>query len=227
MSRIVLTDPLYLKNLKDFEHHYCSDEFGQCLVPAFENSMHSMVRRELQKREKKWNIPQHQLKNKFYVELESAMEYYGPVLWFQGSLKILNGCGEKIVYSSEFKWDEKADACPEFDPGREIMFFHRAHNRMPKAFNIFNILPRTVAMDVLEDMLTYGFLLPNFIPVFTRHVCPEFRAIKQRQIEMMVDYRPYKCYGPNETFSRTIGLGKNKKLKASANYVNDDIQEPL
>lgn len=207
--RIVLTDETYLKNLNDFEHHYCSDEFGQCLIPSFEHSMHSMVKRELDQRKKKWNMPQPQLKNKFYVELESSMEYYGPVLWFQGTMKILNGCGEKVVYKSEFTWDEKADACPEFEPGREIMYFHRAHNKMPKAFNIFNILPREVARDVLDDMLTYGFLLPNFTPLFTRHICPDFRAIKQRQVEMMAEYRPFACYGPNQTFSRTLGSSKS------------------
>lgn len=176
--------------------------------------------RELKKRHRTWNMPQYQLKNKFYSELESSMEYYGPVLWFQGTMKILNGCGERAVHKSEFQWDEKTDGCPEFEPGREIMFFHRAHNRMPKAFDIFSVLPRVIARDLIEDMLTYGFLLPNFTPIFSRHICPDFKAIKMRMVDVMNSYSPFKCFGSDTNFSRTLGLNRRHGSPTEAN--NDD-----
>ena len=69
--RIVLTDATSFKNLNDFEHHYCSDEFGQCLMPAFEVSMDQMVRKELKKRNLNWNMPKRQLKDKMYVEQDT------------------------------------------------------------------------------------------------------------------------------------------------------------
>lgn len=199
--RIVLTDKTYLRNLNDFEHHYCSDEFGQCLMPAFDHSMHRMVQMELNKRERVWNMPSYQLKNKMYVEEESSIEYYGPVLWFQGSLKILNGCGEYELQQSIFEWSKTAQGCPEFEPGREIMYFHR----VSKSFDIFSVLPVVIAKDVIADMLTYGFLLPNLIPLFSRHICPEFRGRSMGTMDMMTQYSPFSCYSKNTNFSRTLG----------------------
>jgi hypothetical protein len=207
----VLTDQTYLQNLNDFEHHYCSDEFGQCLMPAYEHSMHRMVEVELKKRERVWNMPTYQLKNKMYVEQESSMDYYGPVLWFQGSMKILNGCGEYALQKSIFEWSKDAKGCPEFEPGREIMYFHR----VSKSFDIFSVLPTMIAKDVVEDMLTYGFLLPNLVPIFSRHICPDYRGRMMGTIDSMVDYSPFNCYSKDTNFSRTLGRNRMITNKGS------------
>jgi hypothetical protein len=219
MIRIVLTDETYLQNLNDFEHHYCSDEFGQCLMPAFEHSMHRMVQNELRKRDRTWNMPTYQLKNKMYVEQDSSIEYFGPVLWFQGSMKILKGCGEYALQSSIFEWSKDAKGCPEFEPGREIMYFHR----VTKAFDIFNVLPFKIAKDVIEDMLTYGFLLPNLVPLFSRHICPEYSGTLKGTISNMNNYSPFKCYSKDTNFSRTLGRNKlitSKTSRQGGNLLN-------
>ena len=175
-------------------------------MPVFEHSMHRMVQKELVKRKKVWNMPAYQLKNKMYVEQDSSIEYFGPVLWFQGSMKILNGCGEGKLFDSIYEWDRKVNGCPEFEPGREVMYFHR----VSKSFDIFSGLPLTIAKDVVEDMLTYGFLLPNLIPLFSRHICPEFRGRMMGTMDMMREYSPFKCFAKDTNFSRT--LGKNRPL---------------
>ena len=205
-------DETYLKNLQDFEHHYCSDEFGQCLYPVFEHSMHSLVKTELSRLKKKWNMPAYQLKNKWYVENDGAVDgsmlYYGPVLWFQGSMTILNGCGETTIYDDVFKWKKQVDGCPEFQPRREILFYHR----VTKNFDLFQKLPLRIAMDIVEDMLKFGFILPTLVPLFSRHICSDFGPYSGSTAENMLSYKPFHCFN-KETFSRTIGNRTITKIK--------------
>lgn len=198
---IFMSDKIFLKNLADFENHYCSDEFGQCKVPMFHHSMDHIVRTELLRRNGSWNMPMRQMKDRVYVETMYSMEYYGPVVWFQGVLNILNGCGEKELHST-FDWKKNADGCPEFDPMREILFYHR----IPRDFDLMQRLPFRIAREIADDMLKYGFLLPNMIPLFTRHVCPEFRASGTSSMSGMIKYSPFKCFErPGFDFSRTAG----------------------
>jgi hypothetical protein len=196
-----MSDRVYLQNLADFERHFCSDEFGQCKYPMFAHSMDQIVRLELLRRNGTWNMPMRQMKDRMYVEHMFSIEYYGPVLWFQGTLNILNGCGEKQLYGT-FDWGKKADGCPEFEPMREILYYHR----VSKDFDVLRRLPQRIGRELIEDMLKYGFLLPNLIPVFTRHVCPEFRAYFGNTLSGMIKYSPFKCFErPDFNFSRTAG----------------------
>jgi hypothetical protein len=198
---IFISDSVFVKNLADFEHHYCSDEFGQCKYPMFHHSMDHIVRQELRRRNGTWNMPMRQMKDRMYVETMLSTEYYGPVLWFEGVLNVLNGCGETVLYGT-FDWKKKADGCPEFDPMREMLFYHR----IPRDFDLMKRLPLRIAREIADDMLKYGFILPNMIPLFTRHVCPELRASWSSSLGEMVKYSPFKCFErPGFNFSRTAG----------------------
>jgi hypothetical protein len=52
---------------------------------------------------------------------------------------------------------------PAFPPGRELLFYHR----MEKNINF----PDHIKDEIFRDMMQYGYLLPNWVPLLTRYIC--------------------------------------------------------
>jgi hypothetical protein len=107
-------------------------------------------------------------KDKLWLESHCAHTWAGPVRWFQGSLQIVH-------------------ASPEFPAGREILIFHRP----AKEFDLNTRFPHKVALEIEADMMTYGYLLPNWVPLLTRHLCVSTASQWQPQTVAMDTYRPY------------------------------------
>ena len=108
---------------------------------------------------------------RLFVEKIDAIHWAGPVRWFQGTLKIIH-------------------AYENFDAFREIMYYHRADD--------FDITPieKINRNEIVADMIEYGYLLPWFIPLLTRFICPKTTTTKY-QSDFMTEannYRPYSCY---------------------------------
>ena len=94
----------------------------------------------------------------------------GPVRWWRGSLQIIHGS-------------------PQFPPGRELLFFHRPHKVID--------FPEKLAAEIFEDMMTYGYLLPNWVPLLTRYMCRKAGATQNDPMKTMQEYRPFDkdCFG--------------------------------
>lgn len=73
----------------------------------------------------------------------------------------------------------------DFPPGRELIFFHRPEQRFH--------LPTQFHMDIVDDMLRYGFLLPTWVPLLTRHVCNSVTKSGREHttLEAMHHFHPY------------------------------------
>ena len=84
--------------------------------------------------------------DRLFAEKIDSVNWAGPVRWSRGTLK--------IVRQSK-----------EFPAMRELMFYHRA-------FDGFNAPKGILRRDWVEDMLEYGFLLPFFVPLLSRYICP-------------------------------------------------------
>ena len=97
-------------------------------------------------------------------------DWAGPVRWFRGSLKIIHGS-------------------PEFPPDRELLFYHRPHKELD--------FPATLAEEIFKDMVTYGYLLPNWVPLSTRYMCRQAGVGWGNPMVEMHKYHPYdpSCFG--------------------------------
>jgi len=73
---------------------------------------------------------------------------------------------------------------------RELLCFHWPLKHHITAFSI------DYRQEIIEDMKKYGYILPNFIPLFTRHICHNVYHINN-----ISHYRPYRhtCFArPND-----------------------------
>ena len=79
---------------------------------------------------------------------------------------------------------------------REILIFHR-----PGLLSIHSDFPQEIAQEIEDDMITFGYLLPAFIPVLTRHICYETALAYKGSKESFDGYTPYKssCFTRNDT----------------------------
>lgn len=104
--------------------------------------------------------------DRLFVEKIDSVNWAGSVRWSRGNLKIVRET--------------------EFPAMHEIMFYHRA-------FDGFNAPPGIPRKEWVEDMLEYGFLLPYFVPLLTRHVCKGTGAGKFHgsSAEELNRYAPY------------------------------------
>jgi hypothetical protein len=75
-----------------------------------------------------------------YVDARDTSTWAGPVLWHAGSLQI-------------------TQASPEFPSGRELMYFHRPREVLG--------LPLRLHTRVIREMLQFGYLLPDFVPLLS------------------------------------------------------------
>ena len=78
-----------------------------------------------------------------------------------------------------------------FPAGRELLFTHRMLN-IP-----FPQLPPNKRREMIEDMITYGYLLPNWIPLLTRHMCRQHYTPNNGPHHQFYEYFPYNisCFG--------------------------------
>jgi hypothetical protein len=99
-----------------------------------------------------------------FIDEGDSIKWAGPVVWNRGDLKIIHGS-------------------PDFPPGRELLFFHVRSRKLD--------LPTHIRDDVVLDMIQYGYLLPSWIPLLTKHKCK--RAGLRENID---EYEPYAvdCY---------------------------------
>lgn len=71
-----------------------------------------------------------------------------------------------------------------FPPGRELLFYHRP----TKDF----ALPIKAKDAVFEDLMKYGYLLPNFIPLLSRTMCLGGSLTKTNStLSALQQYKPY------------------------------------
>jgi hypothetical protein len=132
-------------------HYHNLDELGQLTNHPIENGAHSInsiVNRLHDQDPMKYNYPHssHFYDHLFLEMYHNYREHPIPtVLWSQGNLR--------MVHSRL-----------NFPSGRDLLFVHR----IPQLQQI----PKLIRNEVIEDMINYGYLLPNWIPLFTRHMCP-------------------------------------------------------
>lgn len=104
-------------------------------------------------------------KDHCFIDEGDSNEWAGAVRWFRGSLQIVHGS-------------------PEFPPGRELLFYHRAQKNLV-----------VLSQDIIDDMLTYGYLLPSWIPLVSHQICmPTLQKGKANSVlHYIVDYIPFKA----------------------------------
>jgi hypothetical protein len=64
-----------------------------------------------------------------------------------------------------------------FPPGRELMFYHVRRTQ-------FEVDP-ALRHGLVEDMITYGYTIPHFFPLYTRYACRQHSSLK------METYQPF------------------------------------
>ena len=118
------------------------------------------------------------LTNVMIDDAKSLHGRHGAVVWQRGSLKLL---GSSSAYPA----------------GREVMYYHRPFPDMG-----LQKVPSVLREDIIDDMLTYGFLLPSWTPLITRYYCR--RAVTK--VRSIFKYSPYerRCFGKNVTLNVLI-----------------------
>ena len=161
---------MFLILLKNITTHDL-DENGKS-VPAhlvIDNGIHSMkyMQQSLLDRHGMQAYHGPSMNDRLFIEKIDSVRWAGPVRWFEGSLKTVHKTNE-------------------FSHFREIMYYHRADD--------FNIKPLKInRTELIQDMLEYGYLLPYFVPLLTRYICPLMTAnnyVSNFQSEIN-NYRPY------------------------------------
>lgn len=107
-------------------------------------------------------------KDKLWLECHGSHTWAGPVRWWQGSLRIVH-------------------ASTEFPAFHEILIFHRP----TLEYDVHKRHSHKIALEIEADMLDYGYLLPNWVPLLTRHACVSTASDWQPQSSALSKYRPY------------------------------------
>jgi hypothetical protein len=177
------TDPFYVTLLANKTYHNL-DETGGYTPPAQQqykaSSMNAIVHRLSKQRDPKTGQLMYRLNRgqhpKDNIHIEMKIIYLNqdvPVVsWVAGHLRVVH---RRLG----------------FEAGRDILFAHRMLN-IP-----FPQLPPDRRREVLEDMETYGFLLPNWVPLLTRHMCRQHYKASASPHNQLYDYYPYdaNCFG--------------------------------
>lgn len=163
----MLKDLRYIELLSNRSYHNL-DEEGVQTDPEniIANGAHSLtyrLKRLLEKKDLRINRSKHVYDHAFLEEVDS-IEWAGPIRWFRGSLQVLHG--------SEI-----------FPPERELLAFHRPVKDMDYPPHLLPI--------VFEDMMKYGYLLPNWIPLLSRVMCLEDVSVRNSSLAAIQQYQPY------------------------------------
>ena len=178
-----MEDKLYVPLLKNWSYHNLDEGGGGTNVEwIVDHGMHSLS--EIQKRVLSKN-PNYKLNrglvrwDRAYSEEEDAVSWAGPAVWSRGTII--------LPHSSA-----------DFPPGRELLFYHR-----PKPLYQF---PERIKDEIIADMIKYGYLLPYWIPLLTRHQCKFAGAPQSLNGKQLVEYRPF----DPSCFPKHRGVGKHK-----------------
>ena len=51
--------------------------------------------------------------------------------------------------------------------------------------------------EIFDDMMTYGYLLPNWVPLLTRYMCRKAGTTQNDPMKTMEEYKPFdkECFG--------------------------------
>lgn len=106
------------------------------------------------------------------LSLPDRAGWAGPVAWANGRLVAVKGNKYWPV-------------------GRELLYFHRPEKRFD--------VPEKIRRPLVRDMVQYGYLLPNWIPLLSRFACWEISSWANTATAME-KYAPYvsKCFGNKE-----------------------------
>lgn len=99
-----------------------------------------------------------------FIEEVDSLQWAGPVRWFQGSLHVIHGS-------------------PYFPPNRELLFFHRPERGWD--------YPSPIYPFFIEDMIKYGYLLPNWTPLLSRVMCLDSLPQTNSTLSALREYKPY------------------------------------
>lgn len=164
-------DPKYVPLLKSI-HYNNLDELGVLTDHAIDGGHHSInaiVNRLHDKDPVKYNYPH---SNHFYDHMFLEMyQTYGVnpiplVVWHEGNLNVIQS---RLAHQA----------------GRDVLYVHRVPS-LPSS------LPRSIKFEVIEDMIKYGYILPNWIPLLTRHICTlPYLSSDRDGSGMLFSYHPY------------------------------------
>lgn len=153
-------------------HYHNLDELGQLTNHPIDNGIHSInqiVNSLHDKDPVKYNYP-HSTHFYDHVFLEMYHNYrenpIPVVLWSNGNLRVVH-------------------ARLSFPAGRDLLFVHRVPSLQQ--------FSKAIRAEVIEDMMNFGYLLPNWIPLFTRHMCvrPHLSSDMDGDSAGLFSYHPY------------------------------------
>jgi hypothetical protein len=125
-------------------HYHNLDENGRMTDYPIEKGRHSMteILNKLHRQDPvRYNDPKGV---HFFLQLSRRAPPTPVVLWSAGNLRVVH-------------------ARFSFPAGRDVLFVHR----LPSLHQI----PLSIRAEVIDDMIAYGYLVPNWVPLFTRHMC--------------------------------------------------------
>jgi hypothetical protein len=164
------------KNALVSEVNYNLDEIGK-YTPDIRHcglSVEQVLNRYIEANKLQWNGGGDMYRTNVVMDpAKCRVGRHGPMIWQNGALKLVNPSAN-------------------YPAGREIMLLHR-----PSSMDIFGKLSERMRKDIIDDMIAYGYLLPNWTPLMTRYVCKK----KVLKAVALHDYRPYStgCFGRNTT----------------------------
>jgi hypothetical protein len=147
--RLFFLDPMYVKLLNNITY-FNLDEIGTQIKPAniINSGFHAIGYAQV-KAARRRNFDLHCNRGKIrrdkaFLDQVDTAEWAGPVVWQNGRLLVLHGSAD-------------------FPARRELMFFHRPEK-------IMDFYPGLVQSpqqldQVFNDMITFGYLLPSWIPL--------------------------------------------------------------
>lgn len=88
----------------------------------------------------------------------------------------------------------------------EILAYFVTSNQ--HAFSPHELSSQAIAKEIVDDMLTFGYLLPDWIPLTTRHLCMSTATDMFVPLEGAYSkYQPYgrSCFAMNDTAQTDYG----------------------
>ena len=179
---LFFSDPLYVSLLQNQTYHNL-DETGLFTPPGQtqyrHTSMNHFVKRKIQssQQEQPYRM-NHGIRPDDNIYMEMKVIYMRQdiplVSWVRGNLHVVH---HRLGFA----------------PGRPLLFTHRMLN-IP-----FPQLPPHRRQEVVQDMAEYGYLLPNWIPLLTRHMCRDHYVVGGGGggVHQFYEYYPYNrtCFG--------------------------------
>lgn len=169
MLRFFNKSAKYVSLLTNKAYHNLDESGTQCspknVIDNGEWAMSNLIDNYAKEMNVRLNKGKHWKDHCFY-DAGDAYEWAGPVVWFNGSLKVLHSSAE-------------------FPAGREILFFHRVGG--PDLD-----IPQNFQDELFKDMMHFGYLLPSFIPLSSRYTSTLSKEKSSTSTNAWNDYFPFK-----------------------------------